>query len=68
MAVKRLDHVVIGAGLQALEFILGSCPSRQQDDRNMAGHLVGFDLFTKLNAIHFRHHNVTNDDKANVFL
>jgi hypothetical protein len=57
---ERLGHVVVGAQLQADDFVDFLAASGEHDDRNRGP--LGFELLADVETAHFRHHHVQNDE------
>ena len=60
--VHRLGEEVVGAGAEAAQAILALVQRRHQHDRNMLGTRIVLQLPARINAVHFRHHDVHQDD------
>ena len=49
-------------------FILDGIFGCEQDDGDMAGAYIFFHQLAEFDAVHFRHHDVADDDVRNIFL
>ncbi len=66
--VEGLDDVIHAAQLEAstlVEYFSRGC---DENDRHLPGFLTGFDSLTGLEAVHFGHHNIEQNQIDRVFL
>jgi hypothetical protein len=66
--IDRLGDVIVGARLEALDLVVGRVERRLHDDRDERERPVPLDAARDLEAVHFRHHHVEQDEVRRIVL